>query len=338
MRKVRRPPRGRREETKLIGVLCLCAATIAALSASGEAQGPGRWVTKAPLPVGRTEVSVAELDGKIYLLGGYVLGSVTSNLNQVYDPATDTWRDLRPMPIGLNHVGVIGYQGKIYLFGGFIRQNRDPIAHAFAYDPRADKWQEIAPLPSKRGAVAVVALDGKLHVIGGAIGGERGVGFEGRRSVTLHEVYDPATDTWSQRASLPERRDHLGLVVYDGKIHAIGGRLENFFNNTGRHDVYDPKTDRWSPRAPLPTPRSGFVAAVLDGYIVVIGGEGEKGVYDENEAYDPKTDRWFSLARMPTPRHGTGAAVIGNVMYVPGGGPVRGGERRSDVHEAFTLR
>ncbi len=324
--------------TKLIGFPLLCAATFAALSASGEPQGPGRWVNKAPLPVARTEVSVAELDGKLYLLGGYVLGSVTSNLNQVYDPATDAWRDLRPMVIGLNHVGVIGHKGKIYLFGGFVRQNRDPVANAFAYDPRTDKWQEIMPLPSKRGAVAVVALDGRLHVIGGAVGGDRGVGFEGRQSVTLHEVYDPATDAWSKRAPLPERRDHFGLVVFDGRIHAIAGRLENFFNNTGRHDVYNPKTDSWSARAPLPTPRSGFVAAVLDGSIVVIGGEGEKGVYDENEGYDPKTDRWFTLARMPTPRHGTGAAVIGGMLYVPGGGLVRGGELRSTAHEAFSFR
>src|SRR5690349_18224267 len=42
----------------------------------------GRWVTKAPVPTERTEVSVAELDGKLWLIGGYVLGSVTSNLLQ----------------------------------------------------------------------------------------------------------------------------------------------------------------------------------------------------------------------------------------------------------------
>ena len=317
----------------------VCAATFVAVSAWGEPpQGPGRWVQKAPLPVSRTEISVAELDGKVYVFGGYVHGSVTSNLNQVYDPAPDTWRDLRIMPMGLNHVGVIGHQGKIYHFGGFIRQNRDPVANAFAYDPRADKWEEIAPLPSKRGAAAIVALDGKLHVIGGAIGGDHGVGFEGRLSVTLHEVYDPATNAWSPRAPLPERRDHLGLVVVEGKIHAIAGRRENFFTNTARHDVYDPKTDTWSLRAPLPTPRSGFVAALLDGYIVVIGGEGDRGVYDENEAYHPKTDRWYTLARMLTPRHGTGAAVVGGMLYLPGGAVVRGGEGRSAAHEAFTLR
>lgn len=300
--------------------------------------GQGRWLQKAPLPIARTEVSVAELDGKLYVIGGYVLGSVTANLNQSYDPATDSWRDLAQMPMGLNHVGVVGHHGKIYAFGGFLRQNRDPVANAFVYDPRTDKWQEIAPLPSKRGAAVVVSLNGKLHLVGGAIGGERGTDFGDRRSVTAHDVYDPATDSWSSRALLPERRDHLGLVVVEGKIHAVGGRLENFFNNSRRHFVYDPRTDSWTERAPLPTPRNGFAAGLVDGYIVVVGGEGEKGVYAENEAYDPQADRWYPLAPMPTPRHGTGAAVIGHLMYIPGGGPVRGGGQRSNVLEAFTLR
>jgi N-acetylneuraminic acid mutarotase len=316
-------------------VTTILALFLGAMPLGAESpQGPGRWLVKAPLPIARTEVSVAELDGKLYVVGGYVEGSVTSYLVDEYDPASDRWRSRRRLPLGLNHVGSVGHDGKLYAFGGFIRQNRDPVDNAFVYDPATDRWREIAPLPAKRGSISAVSLNGKIHVIGGAVGVHRGE----RRSVTTHEVYDPASESWSPRAPLPERRDHFGLVVVDGKIHAVGGRLESWRNNSALHHVYDTATDAWTPRAPLPTPRSGAAVGLLDGYIVAIGGEGEDGVFDQSEAYDPATDRWVSLAPMPTPRHGTGAAVIGEMLYIPAGGPVRGGSRRSNVHEAFTLR
>ncbi len=340
----------------------------AALATTAVAQAPqniGRWIAKAPVPVERTEVSVTGLDGKLYLVGGYVLGSVTANLVQSYDPKTDKWTDHPQMPIGVNHVIVVGHKGKIYAFGGFIKQNQHPIANSFAFDVATNRWQEIAPLPFARAASSVVVLDDKIHVIGGAVGGEGGVGVGGgggqapqqapatampvdtvppppqkgaRTSLTDHDIYDPATNSWSKAAPLPVRRDHIATVVYDGKIHAIGGRIENFFQNNTIHHVYDPKTNSWSERARQPTARSGASAGVVDGLIVVVGGEGDRGVYGENEAYDPKTDTWRTLAPMTVPRHGTGAAVIDNVFYMPGGATGRGGGPRVASNEAFTLR
>jgi len=319
----------------VLGVLALGSALVAPpLAAAESPAGSGRWLARARLPVPRTEISVAELAGKLYVLGGYVHGSVTANLVHEYDPVADSWRERRPLPLGLNHVGAVAHDGKLFAFGGFIRQNRDPVANAFVYDPASDEWREIARLPSPRGAVAAVSLAGQIHLVGGAVG----VDWKERRSVAIHEVYDPGTDTYASRAPLPERRDHMGLVVDGGQIHAIGGRLETFDHNSSAHHVYDPKADTWTALPPLPTPRSGFAAGIVDGLIVIAGGEGTPGIFPDNEAYDPRAGRWLRLAPMPTPRHGTGAAVIGGVMYVPGGGLVKGGSRLSDVHEAFTLR
>ena len=44
------------------------------------------WQTKASLPTGRSEIAVAELDGKVYVMGGY-FEETMSTLNQVYDSA-----------------------------------------------------------------------------------------------------------------------------------------------------------------------------------------------------------------------------------------------------------
>ena len=88
-------------------------------------------------------------------------------------------------------------------------------------------------------------LDGKIHLLGG-----RDV-----RSVEWHEIYDPATDKYTilggMRGSTGTQpfvgqRDHMGVAVVDGKIHAIAGRMDSYDFNTGLNAVYDPKTDGWT--------------------------------------------------------------------------------------------
>jgi N-acetylneuraminic acid mutarotase len=123
----------------------------------------------------------------------------------------------------------------------------------------------------------------------------------------------------------------------DGKIHVIGGRMDNFHFNTGLHHVYDPAKDSWDERAPMPTARSGHGAVWLSGRIFVMGGEGTRRVFAQNEAYDPKTDSWAAHAPMLTARHGLGAVSIGDTIYVAGGGPIVGGGIQSAINEAFRL-
>ena len=65
---------------------------------------PGLWTTLAPMPTVRTEVAVAELDGKIYVIGGF--GTIFA-ANDRYDPQTDTWTRLRPVPRTLNHTSAV---------------------------------------------------------------------------------------------------------------------------------------------------------------------------------------------------------------------------------------
>ena len=54
-------------------------------------------------------------------------------------------------------------------------------------------------VPPPRASVGVAVLDGKLHAIGGR-------GVDNTFTVATHEVYDPATNTWSERAPLPKAR------------------------------------------------------------------------------------------------------------------------------------
>ncbi|WGF86639.1 Kelch repeat-containing protein [Marinivivus vitaminiproducens] len=293
---------------------------------------PGRWEALAPLPLPRSEMAWATAaQGRMHMIGGYGDGQVNRPYHHVYDPAEDVWRNAAPLPLGANHVAVAASEDTVYAFGGFVQQNRDPHRETFAYDIAGDSWRSLAPLPRARGAAGLALVDGRLHMIGGA------EGIEDRRSVAWHEVYDIAADRWETLPDMPGfPLDHKGVVVVDGRIHVIGGRINTFATNVGHHHAFVPATGQWEERTPMPTPRSGHGAVLLRGRIWCMGGEETNKVFGQLESYDPATDGWTSHAPMLTPRHGLGAAVLGDRIHVAGGGAVTGGSIQSSIHEAFT--
>ena len=308
-------------------------------SVAPMAANPGKWVEQPRLPIPTGEHAVIECQGKIHIIAGYARHRVDGNFHQVFDSKSGQWSLKAEFPTPCNHVAGVAVGSKVYTFGGFIEQNRCPHSLCYVYDTATDTWSRIASLSRPRGAISAVALDGKIHLLGG-----RDV-----RSVEWHEVYDPAADKYEDRASMRGstmtqpfvgQRDHMGVVVADGLIYAIAGRMDSYDFNTSLNAVYDPKKDSWSFRAPLPTARSGPSAVTIGGKIVVFGGEATGKVFGTNEGYDPKTDTWEQLTAMAIPRHGLhGAtvAVIGNKVHVPGGGPIPGGRIQGAYHDAFTF-
>jgi N-acetylneuraminic acid mutarotase len=338
-----------------------CAASLgvglllgSALWSFGETLSAGTWTVKASMPVGMAEVGVAALDGKIYVVGGTEGGKNApprwdSTLNEMYDPARDVWQERAPLPRGLTHVGAAAMGGKLYAIGGFTN-----IVHmgaqnlGFVYDPGANKWTELPRFSTPRGSVAAVAISGKLHIFGGR-GSDKAVkiskpnepdlflGLD--KPVNTHEVYDPTTDEWSLGSPVPgPGRDHMGVVMLDGKVHLFGGRTADVADNIDRHDVYDPQTNIWTTAAPLPRARSSAAYTTLKGFIVYAGGECKPGgqpftpnAFDDVTAYDVKVDHWISLTPLPHARHAFGAATVDDVAYFAGGAPVCGGGASTDM-------
>ncbi len=274
------------------------------------------WIPLTPLPQGpRQEVGVAELDGRIFVIGGLTASGQGSPEVEVYDADTNTWSRAAPLPDARHHVGAAALGGAVYSVGGFFRSSFSPRAETFRYDPQGNQWIEVAPLPAARGALAVAALGGRLYAVGGSGAGG---------SVTDHAAYDPLTNQWIPRAALPGARNHLAAVALPDGVYVVGGRVDGGGNNNRASlHRYDPASNTWQALASMPTARSGHAAAVLGGRIVVIGGEVNpatpSGVFAEVEIYDPATNRWTSIDPMVLPRHGIGAATVGSLIYVPGG-------------------
>ena len=58
---------------------------------------PGKWVARQDMPTTRTAAVAAEVNGRIYVIGGAEFLAVFAT-NEEYDPATDTWATKSPMP------------------------------------------------------------------------------------------------------------------------------------------------------------------------------------------------------------------------------------------------
>jgi N-acetylneuraminic acid mutarotase len=296
---------------------------------------PGEYGTRTQLLAPNSEMAVAELNGKIYVLGGYPSSRVVQSTVQVYDVAADSWSMGPALPVPTHHPVVVGVAGKLYSMGGQHEGDANG-GRAFSLEPSEGVWTELMPMPTPRGGGAAAVIDDKIYVAGGR-----------PPAGNAFEVYVISQGTWSVLANLPlafNDRNHLAAAAIAGKIYVAGGRYDG--GNvacpiTDSLDVYDPAANTWASAAPLLRPRGGVNGIAAHGCFHVWGGEGSNigepnNVFPDHDVYHPITDTWTSLARLPTPVHGvTGAAFLDGLIYIPGGGTASGGNSGSVIHQVY---
>ena len=233
------------------------------------------WMTRADMPTARQGLVAAAVDGIIYAIGGWD-GDPMQTTVEAYDPATDKWTTKADMPTSRTLSAIAVVDGQIYVFGG--EDNLMALSAVDAYDPATDTWTTKPDMPTARYFPAACVVDGRIYVFCGNTkwGGPEGI-------VPTVEVYDPATDTWTQASDMPRARSHHAASVVDGKMYIIGGcdwpeAPEAFMSPVVF--VYNPATDTWTTAADFPTPRWDYTANVVDGKIYTIGGRiGEEDAY-----------------------------------------------------------
>ena len=107
------------------------------------------------MPIPRSETAVADLDGKLYVIGGYPASRIPSDVVQVYDVRADTWDTTTPLPMPLHHPVAVAVDGTLYLIGGEFGGAGDgnPSVYldtVFAYSPAHATWEPRAPMPRGR--------------------------------------------------------------------------------------------------------------------------------------------------------------------------------------------
>jgi hypothetical protein len=71
-------------------------------------------------------------------------------------------------------------------------------------------------MPTPRAGLVVGVMGGILYAAGGA---------NGTGNLPVVEAYDPATNTWTPRASMPASLGSMGGAVMDDVMYVMGGSL-----------------------------------------------------------------------------------------------------------------
>jgi N-acetylneuraminic acid mutarotase len=153
------------------------------------------WTTVRPLPSARGGVNGATpIHGKLYVTGGSNSAGQLTRTLFIYHPATNTWSRGADMPraAGCGIQGAI--KGQLYVWAGCIGVPVVPDAHRmFRYNPHTNNWATLA-LPPRRHT---------FGPFGGALGDKfyLGGGWWDHAPTGFMYAYDPATNTWAERAS-----------------------------------------------------------------------------------------------------------------------------------------
>lgn len=250
------------------------------------------WQRLTDMPTARHKPIAAVVDGKIYVLAGYI-GKDNRGINikhlavvEMYDPQTDTWVKKREMSIPRVDFGTGVVAGKIYAIGGTVHPMGNKPGAPWrldlveVYDPATDTWTKRANLPTRRTGLKTAVIRNALYAIGGS--GWPRVGNQGGPFLGTIEVYEPRINRWTKRPDMPHLRGvSSSMVVIADKIYFIAGHaLEAarvlIDERLASTLVYDPVIERWDLIPTAPTRRFAFSAAVVNGRIYSFGGHGEE--------------------------------------------------------------
>jgi N-acetylneuraminic acid mutarotase len=205
--------------------------------------------------------------------------------------------------------------------GGIVLTTLSLSAEPMQTRPDGGTWRSAAPALTKRTEVAAIRLGDKIYVAGG---------FEqpSLRNVTNFaitpslEEYDPSTDRWTARASMPIGLHHVGIGAIGGRLYVIGGYSQSglsVWKPVATAYAYDPAKDTWVELAPMPTARGALSLTEHDGQLYAIGGYDGKANSAAVEVYDPVRNVWSTRAPLPTPRDHLAAATLSGKVYAIGG-------------------
>lgn len=269
----------------------------------------GTWTLTGSMATPRFQHSMTVLpSGKVLVAGGYNGNGVSQTLasSELYDPSTGTWAPTGSMARPRSgHIASLLASGKVLVAGG-------AGVTAELYDPTTGTWTPTGNMVSDhygQGYTVSVLPFGRLLVTGG---GEINSGV----AVSIAEIYDPETGTWTQTSNMSSPRTyHTAVVLPSGKVLVAGGWYDGAAYASA--EVYDPMTGTWSSTQSMSSPRFNHTATGLpSGKLLIAGGTSFSTNYSSAELYDTATGTWAPTAGMASPRwhHSATSLPSGGVM------------------------
>lgn len=283
----------------------------------------GQWTRLGE--VGRSQsVALVAHEGGLYRVGGMQARNEAGtppdlhslDVAAMFDVATSSWSPLPSLPEPRSSHDAIIADGAMWVVGGWTLEGEaqtwhDTMLRLDLGDP-SKGWVE-REVPFRRRALAVAAAAGRIVVLGG-IDNERKVS----NSV---DVYDPASDAWSQGPAFPGPGFGMAAASHGDVIYASG--------MDGVVHRWRPGDEAWTRVATLAYPRFFHRMVPTEaGELLVVGGirQMESGtrvrpierIAVEHEPGEPS---WLAYA-LPSPlpsKNRQGVALLGDTLYLFGG-------------------
>ena len=236
------------------------------------------WTRLADMPRRLTHAGVATVGRDVYFAGGYI-GTGPGYQQQFgtrevwrYNVDANAYTRMPDLPAALAGGGLVAIGRKLHYFGGNNAARQDVAVHyALDLDNVAAGWATKPSMITARSHMGYADFNGLIYAIGGQKGNDGALTAQ-----KVVEVYDPTTNSWSTRTSMPKGVNHISssTFVMGGRILTLGGQTSH---GSAIADVYayDPAADTWTSLSPLPTARFSGVAGTINGMIYFTGGSSQ---------------------------------------------------------------
>ncbi|XP_060949943.1 kelch-like protein 40b isoform X2 [Limanda limanda] len=173
------------------------------------------WLAMPPLPSPRFLFGLAEAENCIFVLGGRELKEQEHTMDSVlvYDRISFKWGESEPIPYPVYGHATISHNDLVYVIGGK-GDDKNCLNKICAYDAKKFEWKELPPMKTARSLFGATVHNNKIFVAAG-------VTDDGLTDTV--EVFDIASNKWSDFVPFLQERSSLNLVSLAGTLYAVGG-------------------------------------------------------------------------------------------------------------------
>ena len=167
-----------------------------------------QWQKKADMKEGRTNLSTAVCDKKVY---AFSKAGATDRVD-VYDMNTDTW-ETTVMPGTSTILGAAAVDNRV-----FVLKEKESSLFFEEYLPEENTWEEpgtVCPYTVSDRFAAPVVIRGKIYLV--------------KESETKDVyVYDAYLDEWSEVSAMNLKKQESVLAACGNELYSIGGEMTGF--------------------------------------------------------------------------------------------------------------
>ena len=115
------------------------------------------------MSVPRNHTAGGVIEGKFFVVGGR-FGQSSTNVLEIYDPATNTWSAGAPMPTARSGIAAAVVNNELWVFGGEDIDTFILHAEVEVYNPVSNSWRQLPNMPFPRHGIWASVIGNKIII------------------------------------------------------------------------------------------------------------------------------------------------------------------------------